>query len=43
MRKEGRAIRIKMTAGSTVQTISIICASVAWVLVSFVVRVDIMI
>ena len=40
MRKEGRAIKIKITAGSTVQMISIICASVEWVLVSFVVRVD---
>lgn len=40
MRRDGRAIRIKITAGKMVQTVSISWASVMLVLVSFVVSVE---
>lgn len=40
MRRDGRAIRIRMTAGRMVQVVSISWASVMLVLVSFVVSVE---
>lgn len=40
MRKDGRAIRIRMIAGKIVQMVSISWASVMLVLVSFVVSVE---
>ena len=40
IRKEGRAIRIKMMAGRMVQIVSTSCASIVLVWVSFVVRIS---
>lgn len=40
MRRDGRAIRIRMTAGRMVQVVSISWASVMLVLVNFVVSVE---
>lgn len=40
IRKEGRAIRIKMMAGRMVQIVSTSCASIVFVWVSFVVSIS---
>lgn len=40
IRKDGRAIRIKMIAGKIVQIVSISCASIVLVWVSFVVNIS---